>query len=77
MMDYFDIFPFDITALAQTLSQFLQATFSGYHDAYPRHFRWLLRLGGKAQRKEQGTNSERKDSLTHRTFPALLLTSDL
>jgi len=34
-------------------------------DLFPLSSFRLLRLGGKAKRKEHGTKSEAKDSLTH------------
>ena len=67
-MDYFNILAFDITAFAQTLSEQFQAEAQpvGLRIAtYAGSFRRLLRLGGKAKRKERGAECEAEDALAY------------
>jgi hypothetical protein len=38
--------------------------------SYPGDFRWLLRPGGKAKRKEHSAKHQNRDFLLHGYFPA-------
>jgi hypothetical protein len=65
-----NVFALHVPKLTQTLAECLETgrRRSAAQVSYPRDFRWLLRLGGQAKRKEHGAKRKANNFFTHEFF---------